>query len=107
ISAVGFGRMNRKAEEHAIRQSDRDLLVQGGDVLTPDGRLAQADVLIREGFVVEVAPDVRANAPLLDATNSIVLPGLVNAHVHSGENYNPGRYENLPLDLWFVHSHEV
>jgi 5-methylthioadenosine/S-adenosylhomocysteine deaminase len=99
--------MNRKAEEHASRQSDRDLLVQGGDVLTPDGRLAQADVLIRKGFVVEVAPDVTANAPLLDATNSIVVPGLVNAHVHSGENYDPGRYENLPLDLWFVHSHEV
>src|SRR5262249_21244941 len=44
---------------------------------------------------------------VLDAAGSLVVPGLVNAHMHSGENFNPGRYENLPLDLWFVHSHQV
>jgi cytosine/adenosine deaminase-related metal-dependent hydrolase len=32
---------------------------------------------------------------------------LINAHYHSGEAFNPGLYENLPLDLWFVHSHQV
>ena len=44
---------------------------------------------------------------MLDATGTIVAPGLINAHYHSGENFNPGLYENLPLDLWFVHSHQV
>jgi 5-methylthioadenosine/S-adenosylhomocysteine deaminase len=84
-----------------------NLLVQGGSVLLPDGSLAPANVLIRGGSVAEVGPHVTSNVPTLDAIGSIVVPGLVNAHVHSGENYNPGRFENLPLDLWFVHSHEV
>ena len=84
-----------------------NLLVQGGSVLLPDGSLAHANVLIRGGSVAEVGPHVTSNVPTLDAAGSIVVPGLVNAHVHSGENYNPGRFENLPLDLWFVHSHEV
>jgi 5-methylthioadenosine/S-adenosylhomocysteine deaminase len=84
-----------------------NLLVQGGSVLLPDGSLAPADVLIRGGSVAAVGSKVTGDVPILDATGSIVVPGLVNAHVHSGENYNPGRFENLPLDLWFVHSHEV
>jgi 5-methylthioadenosine/S-adenosylhomocysteine deaminase len=84
-----------------------NLLVQGGSVLLPDGSLAPANVFIRGGSVAEVGPRVKGDVPILDAIGSIVVPGLVNAHVHSGENYNPGRFENLPLDLWFVHSHEV
>ena len=26
----------------------------------------------------------------------LVGPGLINSHMHSGENFNPGLYENLP-----------
>ena len=37
----------------------------------------------------------------------LIVPGLINAHMHSGENFNPGLYENLPLDVWFVRSHQV
>jgi 5-methylthioadenosine/S-adenosylhomocysteine deaminase len=43
----------------------------------------------------------------LDASGCYVTAGLINSHYHSGENFNPGLYENLPLDLWFVHSHQV
>jgi 5-methylthioadenosine/S-adenosylhomocysteine deaminase len=84
-----------------------DLLVRGGDVLLPDRSLARADVLVRGGEIAAVGEGVEGDAPVLDATGSIVTPGLVNAHYHSGENFNPGLYENLPLDVWFVHSHQV
>jgi 5-methylthioadenosine/S-adenosylhomocysteine deaminase len=88
--------------------SGNDLLVRGGDVLLPDGTLARADVLILGGQIAEVgAPEAPSGVPELNALGTIVIPGLVNAHMHSGENYNPGRYENLPLDLWFIHSHQV
>ena len=84
------------------------LLVHGGEVLSPDGCLVAADVLIRDGAIESVGalggPD---GVPVLDASGCIVAPGLVNAHMHSGENFNPGLYENLPLDLWFLHSHQV
>jgi len=66
-------------------------------------------VLIQGGRIVSVGEglDAPAGTERLDATGMVVLPGLINAHYHSGENFNPGLYENLPLDLWFVHSHQV
>jgi cytosine/adenosine deaminase-related metal-dependent hydrolase len=85
-----------------------DLLLRGGEVLTAAGGLERADVLIRDGAIAavgQVAGD--AGVPLVDARRTIVAPGLVNAHYHSNENLNPGLYEGLPLDLWFVHSHQV
>ncbi|MPZ68180.1 MAG: amidohydrolase family protein [Actinobacteria bacterium] len=45
--------------------------------------------------------------PEIDGKNRLAVPGFVNAHMHSGENLNPGLFENLPLDIWFVHSHQV
>ena len=89
-------------------RTKHDLVVRGGDVLTANGTMERADVSIRAGKVAEVG-QVAANpdVPVVDATDCFVLPGLVNAHMHSGENFNPGLYENLPLDLWFVHSHQV
>jgi 5-methylthioadenosine/S-adenosylhomocysteine deaminase len=85
------------------------LFVQGGEVLTADGRLNRADLLIDDGVIAELGPELEppSEVETLDATGSIVAPGLINAHYHSGENFNPGLYENLPLDLWFVRSHQV
>jgi 5-methylthioadenosine/S-adenosylhomocysteine deaminase len=84
-----------------------DLLIQGGDVLLGDRTLARADVLVRDGEIAEVGEGLAADVPVLDAAGTIVAPGLINSHYHSGENFNPGLYENLPLDIWFVHSHQV
>ncbi|MEA2424383.1 MAG: 5-methylthioadenosine/S-adenosylhomocysteine deaminase [Thermoleophilaceae bacterium] len=84
-----------------------DLLISGGEVLTADGRLEAADVLVRGGRIDAVGPGIEAEAPVLDAGGTIVAPGLINSHYHSNENFNPGLYEGLPLDLWFVHSHQV
>ncbi len=85
-----------------------DLLLRGGEVLVPDGPLRRTDVLIRGGTIAEVGTAaVEVGVAELDASGFLVSPGLVNAHMHSGENFNPGRYENLPLDLWFLHSHQV
>jgi 5-methylthioadenosine/S-adenosylhomocysteine deaminase len=84
------------------------LVVRGGELLGPDGVEGRADVLIVEGSIAAVG-EVGAVAGVseLDATGCFLAPGLINAHYHSAENFNPGRYENLPLDLWFVHSHQV
>ena len=84
------------------------LLVRGADVLLPGGNVSRADILIVAGRIAEIG-EVTAPRGIaeLDARGQLVVPGLVNAHTHSGENFNPGRYENLPLDLWFVYSHEV
>jgi 5-methylthioadenosine/S-adenosylhomocysteine deaminase len=64
-----------------------DVLLRGGRVLRlgpgggPDGE--RADVLIREGRVAAIAPDLAAAAcDVVDASAHIVMPGLVDAHRH-------------------------
>jgi len=87
----------------------QSLMIRSGEVLTGDGRLNRADVLVDDGEIAEIgeALDAPSEVEVLDAAGMIVAPGLINAHYHSGANFNPGLYENLPLDLWFVHSHQV
>jgi 5-methylthioadenosine/S-adenosylhomocysteine deaminase len=84
-----------------------DLLVKGGR--HPLVEMAELDILIENGEITKIGPglDAPGGVELLDAEGMLVFPGLINAHMHSGENFNPGLYENLPLDLWFVHSHQV
>jgi cytosine/adenosine deaminase-related metal-dependent hydrolase len=84
-----------------------NLFIEGGRLLLDD--LAEANVLIEDGTIAAVGPDVGPSegSERLDASGMALMPGLVIAHFHSGENFNPGLYENLPLDLWFVHSHQV
>ncbi|HEX3318469.1 MAG TPA: amidohydrolase family protein [Solirubrobacteraceae bacterium] len=84
-----------------------DLLVRGGALLGAE--LRTHDLLLRGGRIAAVGQhlDAPPGTEVLDAAGMLVLPGLINAHYHSGENFNPGLYENLPLDLWFVHSHQV
>jgi allantoinase len=67
-----------------------DLVVRGGRVVTPDGIL-EADLGIREGKIVQVAPEITDDAnDTLDAAGRYVFPGIIDAHVHFIE---PGRAE--------------
>lgn len=61
-------------------------LIRGGCVLTLGAKTAnhiEADVLIEDGVVAEVGSGLRArDAEVLDATNTIVMPGFVDTHRH-------------------------
>jgi 5-methylthioadenosine/S-adenosylhomocysteine deaminase len=84
------------------------IVIKHGRVLTADGCLQVCDVLIEDGTIVRVGQHLDSwGAEQIDAKGMVVAPGLINAHMHSGENFNPGLYENLPLDVWFVRSHQV
>jgi dihydroorotase (multifunctional complex type) len=64
-----------------------DLRVAGGDVMTPGGR-RRADVLVRDGKiagVVEPGIEVADVGRTLDAGGRLVLPGMVDPHVHTRE----------------------
>lgn len=59
-------------------------IVKGGVVLTMAGpNHAEADVLIEDGWISEIAPNIRdRGAEVIDASDAIVMPGLVDAHRH-------------------------
>ena len=71
--------------------SAADLVVRSKRVVTPEG-VGPASVHVREGRITAVAPlDARpAGARLVDAGEAVVMPGVVDTHVHVNE---PGRTE--------------
>ena len=64
------------------------LLLRGGTVLTVDpdlGDLPKGDVLIEGDTIAQVAPQIDADAEVVDASGMIVIPGFVDTHRHTWE----------------------
>ena len=66
------------------------LLIKNGRILDPaNGRDEIADLLIEDGKIRAIEKDCQADADeVIDATGKLVVPGLVDMHVHLRE---PGR----------------
>jgi len=62
-------------------------LIKGGCVLSMDrsvGNHGEADVLIEDGLITEVASGIRSRgAEVIDAADAIVMPGFVDTHRHA------------------------
>ena len=64
-----------------------DLVVCGGDVILPTGS-ATTDLAVTGGVITAIGTDIGSPAETIDARGLVVLPGVVDAHVHFNE---PGR----------------
>ena len=64
----------------------RDLLIQGGRIVTPEGT-TDADILVRNGTIDSVGPGLAApdGVEVIDATGKLVFPGLIDTQVHFRE----------------------
>ena len=75
--------------ERSWRQAaapNQRLLLKGGTIVSLDpkvGDFVKGDVLIEGKRIVDVAAEIRAQAQVIDASNTIVIPGFVDAHRHS------------------------
>ncbi|MFB6105212.1 MAG: amidohydrolase [Halobacteriaceae archaeon] len=80
------------------------LRVAGGLVLTPALEVERADVLLDQdsGTITAVGPpsDLPAADRTIDATEGLVMPGLVNAHTHAAMTLLRGYADDKPLDAW-------
>ena len=86
------------------------IIVRGGLLLTmapgrPDA--FTGDILIEDGAIAGIGHSVAAppEATVVDARRRLVIPGLVNAHMHSFESPYRGRYERLPMELWSLYGY--
>ncbi|MDZ7689106.1 MAG: amidohydrolase [Halobacteriales archaeon] len=75
-----------------------DILVENGHVYA-DGNTVKADVGVRDGRIAEVG-DVDDADRVIDASGSLVLPGMVNAHTHASMTLLRGYADDLPLQTW-------
>jgi 5-methylthioadenosine/S-adenosylhomocysteine deaminase len=71
---------------HHPTQRSSKLLITNAIVLTMDesaGNFDRADVLVENGAIAAIGPDLeRAGAQIVDGSDSIVMPGLVDSHRH-------------------------
>ena len=66
-----------------------DVTVRGGTLVTPEGP-RRADLAIDGERITTIAPELPAGGADIDARGLIVLPGLIDVHLHFNE---PGRTE--------------
>ncbi|MEU0969060.1 amidohydrolase family protein [Streptomyces sp. NPDC005917] len=64
-----------------MAETEVDLLVAGGTVVTPEGR-RRANIAVRDGRIAYLGPDQPRAAETVDAAGLMVLPGGVDTHVH-------------------------
>ncbi|GAA3537020.1 amidohydrolase family protein [Streptomyces osmaniensis] len=80
-------------------------VLRGGHVLSMDpdiGDLPRGDVLIEDGRIAAVRPDISADAEVLDMTGRIVIPGFVDTHRHTWEASIRNVAPDATLDDYFV-----
>lgn len=75
-------------------------------VVTADERMQvwrPGYAVVRDGILAEAGPGAGPDgdfAERLEAPDSILMPGLVNAHAHSPSNLVKGIWARLPLEIW-------
>lgn len=81
-------------------------LIKGAIVLTMDekiGDFSSGDVLVEGDKIISVAATIEppAGTDLIDGSGKIVIPGLVNAHMHTWQTALRGVTSNLTLTQYF------
>jgi cytosine/adenosine deaminase-related metal-dependent hydrolase len=79
-------------------------LLRGGHVLSLDpgvGDVAAGDVLVRDGVIVEIGkalevPGDVPDVPVIDAAGTVVMPGMIDTHVHLWQTAIAG----AAADIW-------
>jgi cytosine/adenosine deaminase-related metal-dependent hydrolase len=84
------------------------MLIRGATVITMDkaGVLPVADILITGDTLTDIAPGIAADdAEIIDASGCIVIPGLINAHMHTWQTALRGVAANWTLTEYFRKMH--
>ena len=83
-------------------------LIHGATVVTMDrqGVLPRGDVLVEDDAIAAIAPTIAADdAERIDASGCIVIPGLINAHMHTWQTALRGLAANWTLPEYFRKMH--
>ncbi|MCY1162793.1 8-oxoguanine deaminase [compost metagenome] len=83
-------------------------LIKGATIITMDalGDLPQGDILVAGDTLTDIAPSIHADdAQVVDARGCIIIPGLINAHMHTWQTALRGLAANWTLLEYFQKMH--
>lgn len=82
-----------------------DIVIKNGMILTMDEKLTlhdKADIAISGSKIVDISPQTKYKADkVIDATNKLVMPGLINTHTHAAMTLLRGIADDMPLEIWW------
>ena len=89
----------------------QSILLKGGTVVSMDpkvGNFVKGDVLIQGKKIAAIAGEVKAppRAQVIDASNTIVIPGFVDAHRHSWEGQLRRIIPDGPIAAYMATTHQ-
>lgn len=82
-----------------------NILIKGGTVVTmnPARQVLETDILIQGDRITAMAPDLSQHlteAEVIDATGQVVIPGLIQSHIHLTQTLFRGLADDLELLDW-------
>src|ERR1700747_368747 len=84
-------------------------LIQSATIISMDasiGDVRDGDVLVENGRIADVGPGIdAADAEIVDGRGRIVIPGLINAHMHTWQTGLRGFAANWTLLEYFRRMH--
>lgn len=79
-------------------------VIKNGTVLTMSPnreKIENIDIIIEDNKIIDLVENYEGiYDELIDATNKVVMPGLINSHTHLGMSYFRATNDNLPLQDW-------
>lgn len=79
-------------------------VIKNGQVISMDSnrdKIENIDIVIKDDKIIDLVKDYNGeHDEIIDATNKIVLPGLINAHTHLGMSMFKATNDSLTLMEW-------
>ena len=87
------------------------VLIKNTRVITMDDHFSEfdcADILIEGSKISAIGPEIGVaiddpDLRVIDGTNKLAMPGLVNGHIHSPGGFLRGALDNLPLEIYMLY----
>lgn len=79
------------------------LLIKNGQLVTMNGNrdIFKGDVLIEANRILSIAPEIKVeNCDVIDAAGLVLIPGLIQTHIHLTQTLLRGQADDLELLDW-------